>query len=459
MTYGRMLEKRRFGVYYFRQVYMKNGKQVVKRFSLRTTDIVIARFLALQIKAKTEMIDLNNLKKFNIEWDDKGNIKSVKTIDGQDAKDLTEFLKLHEASKAEAHKRQLETLKLQQQISQEAIEREQAKFLSSAEGQERKSLYESLQKSLNAKDDKLTPLKDSYINELTTTENTKYKYNNFITKFIAFCISQNVSNINGVDRKIVYAYLLYLRKEKKKTDNTIKNVFNTLSTFFNHLINTGETKSVNPFVGQKLDVEETGREPFTVDELEKLFSCEALQKQQKLFFICLILLTSGARPNEICQLWTDDITIEKDIIKVRITENAERDQSLKNKQSKRTIYLHPLLEKFGFIDYLKGKKLGMVFDLTKPTKKTYSTFASEDLTKILRSIGIQTKTMYCFRHTVLNRLKQAEIADNVSQDLVGHEGKTTKSKFYEQQFAAEILKNKTEKILSYEEVSLFKKLL
>lgn len=461
MTYGRLLEKRRYGVYYFRQVYEKNGKQVVRRFSLKTTDLVVAKFLALQFKARIAMIDYKNIKKFDVAYDENGNIKSVSVKDDSDAQNLNEFMRLQETHKAEAHKRDLEKMKFQQALlEKEIIARQQQEYLDSPKGQEMTRLYNKLQSKLKPKDDvkfdKLTSLKESYIKELTTTENTKYKYNNFISKFLDYCISHMVYDIEGVDRKLTYSYLLYLRKTEGKSDNTIKNIFNTLSTFYNHLIQVGETTANNPFVGHKLNVEESGREPFTNEELDKIFTNEEFQKNKKLFFICLLLLTSGARPNEICQLWTDDIQIEKNITKIRITENKDRDQSLKNKSSDRVIYLHPLLESFGFIDYLKAKKLGMIFDLKKPSKKTYSTFISEDLTEILRSIGIESKTMYCFRHTVINRLKQKKVLRSISEDLAGHEGQGTNAKVYSQQHSAENLKEETEKILQYEEVPFFK---
>lgn len=464
MTYGRMLEKRRFGVYYFRQVYERNGKQVVRRFSLKTTDIVVAKFLALQFKARIEMIDYNNIKKFDISYDEKGNIKSVSVKDDSDAQNLADFMKLQELHKAQAHKRDIEKIKLQQMmLEEEEAKRKRQEYLESPKGREMSDLYEKLEKKLKPKEeapvDKLTPLKDSYIKELTTTENTKYKYNNFISKFIDYCIAHNVYDVGNIDRKLTYSYLLFLRKEQEKSDNTIKNIFNTLSTFFNHLIQVGETTASNPFVGHKLNVEESGRQPFTNEELEKIFSSNDIRENQKLFFISLLLLTTGARPNEICQLWTDDIIIENGIVKIRITENKSRGQTLKNKSSDRVIYLHPMLEHFGFLDYLKKKNLGMIFDLKKPTKKTYSTFISEDFTGIIRSLGIESKTMYCFRHTVINRLKQSKILQSISEDLVGHEGKGTNATVYSQQHSAENLKEETEKILIYSEIPFFKKII
>lgn len=450
MTYGRLLERRKNGVYYFRQVYQHNDKQIAKRFSLNTTDIVIARFLALQFKAQIEMIDFDNLKKFDVVYDDNGNIKSVNVKNESDAKNLQEFLKLHEQHKADAHKREIEKLKIEQEILNK---QNKEKFFESEKG----NLYKKLQSKLKPKA-QLAQLKDNYINELSVIENTKYKYNLFISKFIEYANSVNVYDLSSVDRKLIYSYLLYLRKNENKSDSTIKNIFNTLSSFYNHLIQIGQTNESNPFVGHKLKTgkDDENRLPFDNDEIQRIFSNEKFKANKKLFFICLLLLTTGARPNEICQLWTDDIYIENGIYKIRITDNVVRNQSLKTKSSKRVIYLNSMLERFGFIEYIKSKKEGMLFDLKKPKTKTYSTFISQDLTDILRTINIEKKTMYCFRHTVVDRLKQNLVLQSINEDLVGHEGKGTNATVYSQQHSAENLKLITEKILQYSEIDFFK---
>lgn len=453
MTYGRLLERRKNGVYYFRQVYQYNNKQISKRFSLRTTDIVQARFMALQFKARIEMIDFNNLKKFDVAYDDNGNIKSVSVKNENDAQNLQEFLKLQELHKAESHKRDIEKIKFQQSlIEKDLLDKKKEEFFDSEKGQ----LYEKLQSKLKPKE-KLTELKNTYISDLEVTENTKYKYNLFIGKFIDYANSEKVYDLAGVDRKLIYSYLLHLRKQDGKSDSTIKNIFNNLSSFYNHLLQIGETEQVNPFVGHKLKdtKDEDSRLPFSNEELQKIFSNDQLKLNKKLFFVCLLLVTTGARPNEICQLWTDDIYQDNGIYKIRIVENENRNQSLKTKSSKRIIYLNSILEKFGFIEYLKSQKIGMIFDLKKPSKKTYSTFISSDLTEILRSIGIEKKTMYCFRHTVVNRLKQNLILQSINEDLVGHEGKGTNATVYSQQHSAENLKKETEEILQYKEISFF----
>jgi integrase len=64
--------------------------------------------------------------------------------------------------------------------------------------------------------------------------------------------------------------------------------------------------------------------------------------------------------------------------------------------------------------------------------------------------------MYCFRHTVINRLKQKLILQSINEDLVGHEGKGTNATVYSQQHSAENLKKETEEILQYKEIPFFK---
>ena len=437
-------------MYYFRQTVLVEGKQVVKRFSLKTKDTQIAKFLALQIKARIEMIDLNNLRKFEIVYDKNNNISAIKVNGQEDAKNLQEFLKLKEVHKAESHKREMEKMKLEAEL------REKNQFIESEKGQAIATFYDKLSKELPDKSanklNSIESLKLDYLENLTVTAGTLYKYDNFISKFIEYAASVGVKSINKVDKKFTYAFILHMRKQEKKSDKTIKNIFTTLSSFYNHLLQVGEATATNPFVGHKLNVENSERGPFSNENLKKIFSNKDLFCNKKLFFITLLLLTSGARPNEICQLWTDDIKKEGEIYTIRIIENSERDQSLKTKNSKRKIYLNQLLIDFGFLEYLKNQKLGMIFELKKPKLRTYSTFISEDFTKFLQSIEIMDKTIYCFRHTVINRLKQNLVLSSINEDLVGHEGKTINAKVYSQKHSAELLKTATEEILKYKEI-------
>ena len=470
MTYGRHLEQRKFGVYYFRQTRKIGGKQKVKRFSLKTKDLGVAKFLALQFLANIAMneINLDGIKKFEVEYDERGGIKRLKIDGEEDRRNFEDAMTLVEFQKAQQHQRDLEKLKLET----ESELKEKRSFTASERGQELLSLGEKLKRELSEKttpaNKTLETLRDEYLANVTVTSGTAYKYKNFLAKLLSYASTQNVKSVHELDRKFVWNFLLLLRADGKKNE-TIKNIFNTLSTFYNHLLTSGEAEKPNPFVGHNLkagvlingktngddDVEATGdrRLPFTDAELEAIFSSPEVLADKQLCYIAMLLLTSGARPNEICQLWKDDIQAEDDVEIVRIHANSQRDQTLKTPHSRRLIYVNQLLKDAGFLNYVASRKTGMLFDLNKPAMKTYSTFLSEKFTKILRGLKIKNKTLYCFRNTVINVLKQSQLPKiSFSEDLVGHTPKTVHEKVYPQRHSARLLKEATEQYLTYPQV-------
>ena len=470
MTYGRHLEQRKFGVYYFRQTKKIEGKQTVKRFSLKTKDLGVAKFLALQFLANIAMneIDMDGIKKFEVEYDERGGIKRLKIEGEEDRRNFQDAMTLVEFQKAQQHQRELEKLKFET----ERELKEKLSFTASERGQELLSLGEKLDRELSEKtvptNKTLETLRDEYLANVTVTSGTAYKYKNFLAKLLSYATNQNVKSARELDRKFVWNFLLFLRAEGKKNE-TIKNIFNTLSTFYNHLLTSGEAEKPNPFVGHNLkagvaikgkangdeDDEATGhrRLPFTDTELEAIFSSPEVLADKQLCYIAMLLLTTGARPNEICQLWKDDIQADDGIDTIRIVANAHKGQTLKTPHSRRLIYLNQLLKDAGFLNYVASRKDGMLFDLNKPAMKTYSTFISEKFTKILRGLKVKNKTLYCFRNTAINVLKQSNLPKiSFSEDLVGHTPKTVHEKVYPQRHSARLLKEATEQYLMYPQV-------
>lgn len=112
------LEQRR-GYYYFRQVAIINGKQKVKRISLKTKDLKIAKMLSIQILAS--IFQMN--KKFEVQYDDNNNIKSVKINDDDDHRRYMEYEELRQKHLAFKHKQELEKLEAQARIQKEEDER------------------------------------------------------------------------------------------------------------------------------------------------------------------------------------------------------------------------------------------------------------------------------------------------------------------------------------------------
>lgn len=63
--------------------------------------------------------------------------------------------------------------------------------------------------------------------------------------------------------------------------------------------------------------------------------------------------------------------------------------------------------------------------------------------------------MYCFRHTVMTRLKQNLVNLQIIQDLVGHTGESTAEIYYQDKHLIETLKSQTHDILTYKEIKFF----
>lgn len=95
------------------------------------------------------------------------------------------------------------------------------------------------------------------------------------------------------------------------------------------------------------------------------------------YWIFVLLMYQGARPNEICQLETNDILQEDNIWCISITDSNEK--SVKNKFSRRIISLHPRVIALGFLDYVNDRKKNghkQLFNLIR-TSTGYSNYAGK----------------------------------------------------------------------------------
>lgn len=451
------IEKRPDGTYYFRQTKLVNKKQVAKRINLKTRSVKIAKLLAIQLLAKIQM---DKIKKFEAEYDSKGNLVKLNIDNEEDKNNFVEIQLMVEQHKAAQHKRELEKLELEARVKQVKLSNDEAKRDKSFDNQNI-ALYEKLTTQFAG--DTLNNITKLYLENISVTQGVYDKYKRVINKFVEFCSNKDIKFLGQIDRKLVFAYVVHLRKNEKMADKTIKNMLGVLSTFFNFQISAGETTATNPFVGHKLNAEEESREPFTIEELNRIFASELVQNNLQTKFILLLLLTTGARPNEVCQLNTDDIYLEKDtntneeLYIIRIKADKASNQSLKTKNSARKIYLHDLLIKHQFLEYLKNRTDIKLFDLKKPTHKGYSVFFSETFTRLLRdTLDIKTKVLYCIRHTSNDRLKQAMVDKVIREDLLGHTPEGQNEKAYTQKHSALNLRKYTQDILYYHEVDSLK---
>lgn len=199
------------------------------------------------------------------------------------------------------------------------------------------------------------------------------------------------------------------------------------------------------------------RSAFTDDELQKFFNTDLFTKkdfQAKWswrYWVPIMMLYTGSRVEEICQLYLTDIKEENGVLCFHLEEKinpdtGEKITSLKNKQSSRIIPVHQKLKKIGlikFVQHLKDKGETVLFPTLKNKTKAghykqrntaVSKYFNENNSKqrktsYINKCGIkdESKVLYCFRHTVETLLINHR--DNMENDkidtLMGHETKST----------------------------------
>jgi integrase len=173
---------------------------------------------------------------------------------------------------------------------------------------------------------------------------------------------------------------------------------------------------------------ETGR-PFTPDELRATFEPSRFDawaaKYPHRFWGPLLGLYSGARVNEIAQLYTADITQEEGVWGVHIAARYPN-QKLKNPSSLRFVPLaQPILDAgfLGFVEEVKAAGHPRLFPHLPATGDLgYGRQLSKQFRAYLLALGIDEAGMgfHAFRHTFINTLTRAGLSEIQISRLTGH---------------------------------------
>ncbi|MDF4845834.1 tyrosine-type recombinase/integrase [Vibrio parahaemolyticus] len=178
------------------------------------------------------------------------------------------------------------------------------------------------------------------------------------------------------------------------------------------------------------------RQRWSKPELNKLFKHPSLippskaivrtQRELEDYWLPYLLLYTGARVSEICQLDTADIKLIEDVWCIDINDIGQ-DKRLKSASAKRLVPIHPELINRGFLHYAqtryenKQQKL-FNFRATGVNKDWSSRFVNR-FGKILDDLGFIASyrpTLHSLRHTFIDELQQAGTPENVVSDIVGH---------------------------------------
>jgi len=212
---------------------------------------------------------------------------------------------------------------------------------------------------------------------------------------------------------------------------TINIKLSTYAEVFNWAVTHG-LADTNPFKGVQIKDKRNVqglRLPFSVADLNKLFSADPIAKAKKPhhYWLPVMGLYTGARINELCQIYLDDIKQIDGIWCLQVTDSRP-DQSLKTNSSKRLIPLHQDLIELGILDFTqRQRQLGQtrLFSELAFNGQKYSHEASKWFGRIKSKVLTEDeskKTFHSFRHSFTDNLVNTNNwgADPAIKTLLGH---------------------------------------
>lgn len=213
--------------------------------------------------------------------------------------------------------------------------------------------------------------------------------------------------------------------------NTINKHLTRVAAFYGWAVRHGYT-SVNPASGmlvkrQRRASEE--RHSFSAADLDRLFNRDDFttrgHRESYMYWTPLIALYSGARLNEIAQLHLDDFTVREGVNVIDVNEIGEA-KRLKTKAGRRNIPIHSELIRLGLLAHVEALRTAghtRLFPELKPGRDGYGAIVSKWFARYRKRCDIteQGKVFHSFRHTFIDRLKQAGATKEKIAAIVGHE--------------------------------------
>lgn len=178
------------------------------------------------------------------------------------------------------------------------------------------------------------------------------------------------------------------------------------------------------------DKSTSSRRAFRQDELKKLFESEYYERGQYddayKYWIPMLMLYSGGRLNEFCQLLTSDIVIEGGIPCILIIDDELNRQRLKNEASRRRIPVHSKLLDAGFMEFVEQMRDAghiKLFPHLDTGGEKHSKLAGKWFNRHMTREGIKDGwglDSHSFRHTAVSIWKNQETDERWAAAICGH---------------------------------------
>lgn len=233
-----------------------------------------------------------------------------------------------------------------------------------------------------------------------------------------------------------------LSSYEPRNAQTVNKYLNLISGVFTSAEKDGRFEHLphwsNPFrVGFDIStMDRESYEPFTVDELNKLFASPVFAagkrpaggRGEAAFWFPLLALYTGARRTELAQLKVGDVR-EYDGIWFIDFNDAGEGQNLKNMSSARSVPIHEVLIGLGFVRHVEERKRAVgddqplwpgfeppVMPKAKAWTKWFSRYLSDHV------VDSSAKTFHSFRHTFKRACREAGISEEIHHAFTGHVG-------------------------------------
>jgi integrase len=239
------------------------------------------------------------------------------------------------------------------------------------------------------------------------------------------------------DKSIAQLLDINIPSEHKLSDSTIRNYIEKYSSFMTWCVKR-EFCDKNHFSGLQISSKNSTkkksneeRTPWFNDQLETIFSDKIFTElkctHSYYYWHPLIALHGGQRMNEISQLYLNEIVKLEGVYCFKIRGDSD-DQQVKNVYSTRYVPIHSKLIQLGFLKFIKKLKENneeRVFPELKFTKKAkYSAAVSKWFSRFRKTNDLyledEKQDFHSFRHNVSYFLKDRDIAETKTADLLGH---------------------------------------
>jgi len=222
---------------------------------------------------------------------------------------------------------------------------------------------------------------------------------------------------------------------------------------------------INPFDDLRLRESKRADEKqdtFSTEDLERLFCLSPEYGQDKHkhahnFWIPLIGLYTGARLEEICQLFITDIIEIDGYLCLDIQEQDAPDLKSVKQGERRIVPLHPfLLKDLKFINYVRSidESETRVFPKLIRVNNRWGHAFGQWFSKFKKRCGIKApprkKTFHSLRHTLIDFCKQNDIEEEHTSEFVGHKNRNITYGLYGKRFKPQKLYRKIVAKLNYD---------